>query len=393
MSTLSPLAVPETPKKKAVVDKLIETLNTEYNLAIKVPDLGLSPHHRKQVIQTLDEQRAEKIHVRLRFLYYQHQDVLDDALEQFRARATELCKKWDSDTLPRSVAPPQTKSAAETHELQDCLLLILNECFDGLNVPTFNTRSFQRPVQADAAGSGSTKRSGSKRPSSEFPDTPSKRAKGPNDISAAIENMPVPPKATAISFSAAAARTSASTAISSAAVSASRSYVQSEYSSTSANTSKASFPSAVFSIPEENEPPPNTQTTVASERLDKVQPIDEAFYRPSPTHARLSPNLPRSWSQYAPPSDEEIALRKLFSRPIGAESIDTEPKTDQPTSNGGEATYSSVPDIRDISMVDAGPRPESLVTLDDRLLNIWRMLSAISPSATFVSNIILSHTS
>lgn len=126
---------PVTPgKRDDAVERVIQKLNIDYGLGIEIPDSSLSPTRRKQLSEQ-DEQYArwDRICQGIRFLYYQRDCTLDQALENFFNEATAASLRWvpkpraDPGTFPSPTDPPRAQTAGQQWSLQTILINVIDE--------------------------------------------------------------------------------------------------------------------------------------------------------------------------------------------------------------------------------------------------------------------------
>lgn len=111
--------------------EFVDKLNREYNLGVHVAPLGLSPRKRREAITTEEELVAERIHGLVRRLGFQPPDVLLGVDEQFNRESRRVCSRWvrkpraAAYLVPVTDAPPRASTAEERCQLRECLLEIL----------------------------------------------------------------------------------------------------------------------------------------------------------------------------------------------------------------------------------------------------------------------------
>lgn len=410
-----PTATPNTPKKPAGADLLVNKFNTKYSLGIQVPDLSLSPHNRRQIIKNEEEERAEQIHARLRKLQYNGFGTLNTVESEFEVAARNVASRWvpkpraEPDTLPQSDAPPRARTDAERQQLQLLLLNLLKEADTApQSLTTVQTgRRSASPAAFQATSDNATSNSRSKRTSDEFQYAPSKRARGPrakqgpNDVShslaAAIDKVPVRPKVAGSSASFTPSLTGL--AISSVAMSTMQTNrIDPTYSfGTSANTSRVSMASTVFSKPPEEELQ-HTQSTVETESQDRqdiaerhfgddVIAVDQAFHMPS--LGLVCQQDVRSEADASCATIAGLPARSVISSASEAQVTELVVRHDpshlvrtfQPDHNDDIPTQpTSESGFGDIPMPDREMGDIQGKTLSDRLQNIWRKLRDLHAS-------------
>lgn len=133
------LAVPRTPRKPNQSDpvrEVIDKLNRDYNVSIKVPDVTLTPSAtRERAQQDAAFARSEEIVRQLRYHCF-HPTLLDRILYSFHLEARAASQKWirlydgdgdDGAVVPDPTAPPRAESSGQVLEFQEILISILNQ--------------------------------------------------------------------------------------------------------------------------------------------------------------------------------------------------------------------------------------------------------------------------
>ncbi|CCF36884.1 RNA-directed RNA polymerase [Colletotrichum higginsianum] len=133
------LAVPRTPKKPNQSDpvrEVIDKLNRDYNVSIKVPDVTLTPSAtRERAQQDAAFARSEEIVRQLRYHCF-HPTLLDRILYSFHLEARAASQKWirlydgdgdDDAVVPDPTAPPRAESSGQVLEFQEIFISILNQ--------------------------------------------------------------------------------------------------------------------------------------------------------------------------------------------------------------------------------------------------------------------------
>ncbi|KAL2015359.1 hypothetical protein VTK56DRAFT_5756 [Thermocarpiscus australiensis] len=146
---------PVTPaKRRDSVDKVIQKLNSDYSLGIELPDRSLTPSRRKQLCAQ-DEQYArwDTICSGIRFLYYQRDGSLEQAIDAFFNEAKAASQRWvpkpraDPGTLPSPTDPPRAQTPGQQWNLQTILIDVL----DAFKIGKTPVRLFPR-LNAGLAG-------------------------------------------------------------------------------------------------------------------------------------------------------------------------------------------------------------------------------------------------
>lgn len=126
-------SAPRTPKKPTQTDPVrdvIDKLNREYNLAIEIPDVTLTPSStRQRAEQDTAFARSEKIVRGIRFHCFQS-NLLDRILDSFHMEARAASEKWirfdDAEPIPGPGGAPKAESPGQLYQLQ----VLLNDILD-----------------------------------------------------------------------------------------------------------------------------------------------------------------------------------------------------------------------------------------------------------------------
>jgi hypothetical protein len=109
--------------------KIIRSLNEEYGLDLRGPDVTLSPSKNRIQLSTEDLRESRELYDRLRVLHFAGR--LPRRLGHFKSKAQS--RDWvdkrhaDPDTLPDISAPLGARSGRERAELRRCLRDVLDE--------------------------------------------------------------------------------------------------------------------------------------------------------------------------------------------------------------------------------------------------------------------------
>ncbi|OHE90883.1 RNA-directed RNA polymerase [Colletotrichum orchidophilum] len=129
----APLA-PRTPKKPIQSDRVkevVDKLNREYNLAVEIPDVTLTPAStRQRARQDAAFARSEKIIRGIRFHSFQT-TLLDRILRSFHMEARAASQNWirpfdDDEPVPESGGAPKAETSGQVLELQEVLISVLD---------------------------------------------------------------------------------------------------------------------------------------------------------------------------------------------------------------------------------------------------------------------------
>lgn len=399
-------SAPTTPKKNVHArfeQDIVRKLNDDFNLGVKIPDKSHTPRRRKQ-LAAQDEvyDRSQKIYHRLHHHYYR--GGIEQIFYTFHSEAKVVCRKWiqnpraDPDTFPWSGDPSKATTPDEQYELQTLLLDILEKA-DPRREPQPATRknpgtlsrARSGPAAFDPALSvplekiaalpsvppplGRPVHATSKRQSEEgLEDASTKRVKSGRQVANAIDDVPVrskPRPSVDVSMSKT-GEAQPVTGISSrlpqhASSVFNRSFIV-PYNE-SANTSKASIVSRVFSEQSEEDALLATQDTTQS--TIEVNTQEKPNLPPAPQES--------SQESFAPSSNEVMALHESFFR------HETKLEGRRPTSRGTQTTsYSSISGLEEITMPDVPAFPRDGDTLSreplsvsSRLKHVWRKYHAV----------------
>ncbi|AEO68606.1 uncharacterized protein THITE_2079458 [Thermothielavioides terrestris NRRL 8126] len=211
-----------TPSRTAsAVDKVIQQLNDDYGLGLRIPDPALSPSRHNQLAEQ-DEQYAQWLRIfrGIKFLYYQRGDSLEQALDSFFLEARAASRRWvpkpraDPGTLPSPRSAPKAQTPDQQWNLQTILVSVLDRFKAQSRAPPLALSAVsgragargppQLPAPAEESDPGSLPESpastGSKRSSDGALGLDAKRWKGqpparspsptPTVLSNALDNVP-----------------------------------------------------------------------------------------------------------------------------------------------------------------------------------------------------------
>ncbi|KAK1671589.1 RNA-directed RNA polymerase [Colletotrichum godetiae] len=128
-------SAPRTPRKPTQTDRVrdvVDKLNREYNLAIEIPDVTLTPSStRQRAEQDTAFARSEKIVRGIRYHCFQS-NLLDMILSSFHMEARAASQAWirlfdDDEPISGPGGAPKAESPGQLLELQEILIRILNK--------------------------------------------------------------------------------------------------------------------------------------------------------------------------------------------------------------------------------------------------------------------------
>ncbi|KAF6791407.1 RNA-dependent RNA polymerase, partial [Colletotrichum musicola] len=153
---------PQKPPQSELHVEIIEKLNCEYNLEIRIPDDTLTPMSaRERVRQDPAFRRSDNIVNGLRYHCFKRTDMLDNILRRFRNEAKAASQKWirliDPDEPPQPPKPPTAASPGEILELQEIFIGLLDKAKPTRRAPDFR-HSDSRPPTISSGESARIKR-------------------------------------------------------------------------------------------------------------------------------------------------------------------------------------------------------------------------------------------
>lgn len=174
-------SAPRTPKKPTQTDRVrdvVDRLNREYNLAIEIPDVTLTPSStRQRAEQDIAFARSEKIVRGIRFHCFQS-TLLDKILGSFHMEARAASQTWirlfdDDEPIPGPGRAPKAESPGQLLELQELLIDILDKAHAQVKARIL-TRNHTGPAVFTSTESSKSKRRSDLDTKAESP----KRARG-----------------------------------------------------------------------------------------------------------------------------------------------------------------------------------------------------------------------
>lgn len=174
-------SAPRTPKKPTQTDRVrdvVDRLNREYNLAIEIPDVTLTPSStRQRAEQDTAFARSEKIVRGIRFHCFQS-TLLDKILGSFHMEARAASQTWirlfdDDEPIPGPGRAPKAESPGQLLELQELLIDILDKAHAQVKARIL-TRNHTGPAVFASTESSKSKRRSDLDTKAESP----KRARG-----------------------------------------------------------------------------------------------------------------------------------------------------------------------------------------------------------------------
>ena len=353
-------ATPRKPKRADEVDRIIRGLNKQYALAIRFPDVSLSPLKRKEkVAGDFEAERCHAIHSHLHRLYYRDDAALDAALDEFRAQADARTRDWvakplaDRDTLPAVSGPVPLLADEGRHELQSILLCLLQ-----VHAPQVLPR---RPILAKRVSDHSPQRSSPKRPRSQRSD----RSVSPSPARPVDDGGHGPAFQPPVRFQPRGDAAGTNQSLSH----------RESFNSRSANTSRLSLVSEVFSRPADSQRSLPASQTTADPASQPAKPFGDSSVSPRIAEVR------------AP--DESVAALEPPELELPDEDITTQPfpspEPDEPDAHFTDAQEdlrSSSPELPSSELreadspgleeAEAFPAKAPVKGLEARLTSIWR---------------------
>lgn len=368
---------PRTPKKTPQSElhvEIIEKLNYEYNLDIRIPDATLTPlSARVRARQDPAFRRSDNIINGIRYHCFKSTHILDNILRCFQNEAKAASQKWirliDPDEPSQPPMPPKAASPGEILELQEIFIELLDKAKPMRRAPDFG-HSECRPAAISSGESARVKR----RSAEDTKKDSLKRVKAsPPDgeyvqevIAGALDHVPsrsrsAKPYLSSARFTRLEERPPRATT---APLRGGSIYAPTSFATT-ASTSRASL----FSAP--NDPGPSTQETIPAstdeENLRRLKPGEE------PSSSQSQDLFPIS-SAHVEAFDISFREHEADTSPR----LNTEPPGPRPTpaaSSPGLATvYSEISGLDDSSLYQPVTRLSRSppVDLESRLDATWR---------------------
>ncbi|KAF6823418.1 RNA-dependent RNA polymerase [Colletotrichum plurivorum] len=363
---------PQKPPQSELHAEVIEKLNCEYNLDIRIPDATLTPMSvRERARQDPAFRRSDKIINGLRYHCFKRTHMLDNILRCFRNEAKAASQKWirliDPDEPSQPPKPPKAASPGEILELQEIFIGLLDKAKPTRRAPDFG-HSDSRPLTISSGESAKIKR----RPAEDTKKDSLKRVKAsPPDgedvqevIAGALDHVPsrsrsAKPYLSSARFSRPEERPPRATTAP---------FGESIYAPTSFATTASTSRASLFSAP--NDPGPSTQETIPAltdeENLRRLKPGKE------PSSSQSQDLFPIS-SRHIEAFDISFREHEADTSPR----LNTQPPGPRPTpaaSSPGQATvYSEFSGIDDPSLYQPVTRLSRSppVDLESRLDATW----------------------
>lgn len=376
---------PRTPQKPPQSERhveIIEKLNRDYNLDIRIPDVTLTPlSARDRARQDPAFARSDKIINGIRYHCWKSTHLLDNILRCFRNEAKAASQKWirliDPDEPSQPPKPPTAASPGEILELQEIFIELLEKVKPTRRAPDLS-HSDSRPGVVSSGDSARTKR----RPAEDTKKGSPKRVKAsPPDgedvqevITDALDHVPsrsrsAKPVLSSARFSRLEQRPPRATT---APFLGGSVYAHTSFA-TSVNTSRTS----IFSAP--NDPGPSTQETIPASSDDE-------------TLRRLGPAKEPGSSQSQDLFPVSSGHIEAFNISFKEHEVDTSPRlnTEPPgpgptpaASSPGATVYSDISGLDDPSLYQPATRlsRSQPVDLVSRLDATWRESASFLPPA------------